>query len=291
MIAIIANILYELGLIDNSRASLPYYVRLLGNLNFIVFINKECFYQVKFSNCQSLTNEFNALNEVYSIMPRNIPRPIACINSAGYQVMVCEGVDHVPLNKSTALNYMPLIIGQIKNYLDVTTKSSNMNNVSHNHYMAAMLAADAISDKGLRDKYRQRIEQLRSILDKLPSIKQHGDFAINNFGVKDGSLIFFDWEDYARITIPGFDITILMLSLEDFDLEVFQKLIYQPKSMVSQIIQHFCYTTDIKVEDYADLVPLYLLYFLHLKEKYGYGANIISRIEGLLYQYFSKYPV
>ena len=53
----------------------------------------------------------------------------------------------------------------------------------------------------------------------LPRIHQHGDLTVNNIGIADGKLTVFDWEDFSLVDLPGFDLAVLLLSMNDFNMQ------------------------------------------------------------------------
>jgi thiamine kinase-like enzyme len=46
-------------------------------------------------------------------------------------------------------------------------------------------------------------------LRELPEVPQHGDFVHNNLGRARDTLYVFDWEDYGKVCLPGFDLAML----------------------------------------------------------------------------------
>jgi len=123
------------------------------------------------------------------------------------------------------------------------------------------------------------------VLDDLPSIPQHGDFTVNNLGVSDKGLVVFDWEDYGKVGLPGFDVCMLIASdlrLQPNRLRALVRGEMQCPGYAT-LIAKACPLIGLTPELFLRLVPLYLVVFLDLKRDYGQSIRVAVKqlIDGL----------
>ena len=114
-------------------------------------------------------------------------------------------------------------------------------------------------------------------LDRLPHISQHGDLVLNNFGCAERGKIIFDWEDFGRVTLPGFDVALMIYSCLRHDMARIERLFEtgQPRHM-GEILSHFC-AGEADRDLFRRLLPIYYGAFQNLKSSLGYGDEIIGK--------------
>lgn len=105
------------------------------------------------------------------------------------------------------------------------------------------------------------------MLEAFPVIPQHGDLAINNMAKACTGLILFDWEDYGFVTIPGFDLCILLVSGCNFDLSKLVLLIENDihKRNETSFLYPIVHGMGIHVSQLLDLIMIQLVIFINLK--------------------------
>jgi len=130
---------------------------------------------------------------------------------------------------------------------------------------------------------RWNTEEGLSELESLGAVPQHGDFVVNNVGTKGSRLIVFDWEDFGKVSLPGFDLCTLAMSLADAEVPgiTFERYGRGSDRLLS-FLKPACGAIGLDIDQFWRLVPLYLLTFLYLKQ--GYAAGIRTRIALLLRQ-------
>jgi Ser/Thr protein kinase RdoA (MazF antagonist) len=113
-------------------------------------------------------------------------------------------------------------------------------------------------------RLRDRIRELAGLA--LPSVPQHGDFSLGNvFSRRSGSIVVIDWEDYASVTLPGYDLVVLFASLPGRDFLGDPGL----RHLLSDALQR--YATRMKVDErwLPILVSLHLARFFLFCEATG----------------------
>ena len=74
----------------------------------------------------------------------------------------------------------------------------------HSAALAHMI--DDLDDAEAKALRRVMDDRDPAALDRLPHVSQHGDLVINNLGRAARGMVIFDWEDFGRVTLPGFDV-------------------------------------------------------------------------------------
>jgi hypothetical protein len=133
-----------------------------------------------------------------------------------------------------------------------------------------------------------RSSEARQLLDAIGAAPQHGDFVTNNIGTRKSRLVVYDWEDFGKVSLPGFDLCTFAISLMNDGMANMDGLTRDGAGGdgMGALVNPACVALDLDVDHFWRLVPLYLLTFLHLKQ--GYGSRIRSRIERLLTRHSSE---
>ena len=71
-------------------------------------------------------------------------------------------------------------------------------------------ASDVIGWAGWRAYW----DHIVPMMVPLPRILQHGDLAMTNIAISGDELVFFDWEDFGLVDIVGFDLAMVLLSMQ-----------------------------------------------------------------------------
>lgn len=124
--------------------------------------------------------------------------------------------------------------------------------------------------QGLGGEAARTLRELEPLLPTLPAMPQHGDFVINNLGLRpDRSLVVFDWEDHAAIALPGLDLFTLQTSLARALAE--QGLDHPGLAAADRAL--LCRAMGIAPELYDRLRPACALAFRYLKRNYAPGIR------------------
>ena len=120
---------------------------------------------------------------------------------------------------------------------------------------------------------------LDELLKSLPPQPQHGDFVLNNIGAARGGLILFDWEDYARIQLPGLDLYTLLMSMGLGSIRQVHDCAKAHSDLPSLVAQ-LCQAMHLPIFVFESLIPAYMLTFLFLKR--AFAREVQLRMETLL---------
>ncbi len=112
-----------------------------------------------------------------------------------------------------------------------------------------------------------------TVLEKLPHINQHGDLVANNVGHKGNSPIVYDWEDYGRVGLPGFDAAMLVGSLLNHDPARLLEVLYG-EGRENGAVRALAEASGVAFDDFRRFIPVYYGCFLWLKKTNGYGKAI-----------------
>ena len=282
MIEVINNLLKEKSLIKGGTQS-SFYVTFNRNFNFFIFCNKQDFYQVKISSERSLQKEYEALKMLNQAIPINVPQLIGCYQKEGFEILVCKGIKHrkIELLKREGKT----VCGEVKTIIKRSKVSFEEKKPSQVHLGQLNTVLEYFKDRPYSIQIEEWLRKFNhEVLNSLPYIKQHGDFTVYNMGLAGDRLIIFDWEDFGKIKIPGFDIFCLTVDLlTGFDktkIEEILKINNYPEEILD-LIAFFCDEFLMDTKLYFSLYPAYVLCFLYLKEKYGYSKEIIGKVENV----------
>ena len=255
--------------------------------NFKEFISSgHVKYEALPSGFQKVVREHDAFEQCKRMYPGLVPVPIIFKESDHYVILVTNNIKHTNIN----IDELFRAGGQIQNFLVghnriITTKDTGSDLADHVSTLNQAL-------NFLPQYLQHQIKKLRSLhawdemLKTFPVIPQHGDLAINNIAKTPSGLILFDWEDYAFVKLPGFDLCILLISGSDFDLSKLISLIENDLRKINQ--ESFLYPMiqrlGINSAQLFDLILINLAIFYQLKSQLGYGREVIDNSENLLKQ-------
>jgi hypothetical protein len=281
MIETISHLFKEMSLLNEVR-ELPFYVSFNRNFNFFVFGNQEEFYQVKVSSERPLREEYEALRIAHKAIPENVPPPVGLYQKAGLEILICRGIRHQKVRSLQG----KIIQKEIEAILKGSKVFFREENPPFPHMQQVMSACDHFGKHPLSIAMRDWLGHLNpGLINSLPHIKQHGDLTLYNMGVAGDKLIIFDWEDFGKINIPGFDLCCLAVnSVTRFSparVERISERSAYPKE-VMDIIACYCKELPLDQETFFNLYPVYLFCFLYLKHRYAYSPEIIKIGEKLL---------
>jgi hypothetical protein len=129
--------------------------------------------------------------------------------------------------------------------------------------------------------YLRRLDLER--LRLLPHIRQHGDLVANNIGLAPRTLVIFDWEDFGRVQLPGFDVALLLMSFLDFDVIRLKHWFERNEPCeLDDIVTTAADHLGISRSMLWMWLPIYLAHFLYLKTAFSYRPAIKDRVRGVL---------
>ena len=288
MIGAVFQVLADLGLLESGpgRPYPPYNVHLLRKPNIEVFVGGGEFFHIKLANAgdDSLAHEYDAMIEAYAVLPDRLSQPIAYRQLDGTNLLVTAGVRHRRAAPEVVHQPHPGVAGALNAYFETADKVFRSADAERTHGGRVREVVSELASNGIGEKLEHMRDALDlDFVDRLPRIKQHGDFTLNNMGLGDRGLVIFDWEEFGKECLPGLDLCMLIASSLAFEPERVARFFEDSESSpLRQVVQRFCQTYEIEVAVFRGLVPLYLATFLRSKEANLYKSPVKQKTLNLI---------
>jgi Phosphotransferase enzyme family len=206
MIDIVTDVLQHEGLLtDFSNTS----VNMIsgGAINFQVFSGQSNkFWNVKVARTD-LQREYHALQRAMSIIPDAVPIPLSLRRRDGLDLLVTGGIAVQAVRRMSKE-----FIAFLTRYLETTTMGfREADAVTHRRFLSDICGSGCL-DEWSGELGSWLASSQSGFIDDLPLVAQHGDFCLHNLGVSHGHYIIFDWEDFGRVWLPGFDLIVFVVS-------------------------------------------------------------------------------
>lgn len=130
------------------------------------------------------------------------------------------------------------------------------------------------------------LEETRQRLEGLPHAAQHGDLVANNIGHVGARPVVFDWEDFGKVDLPGFDVALLLGSLLNHDPAKIAAL-FREEGQGAPWLAPLLAAVGLDRAQFAGLLPVYYGAFFWIKCVGGYGAMIQSTVRHTIEQLVS----
>jgi aminoglycoside phosphotransferase (APT) family kinase protein len=265
----------------------PFHGRFAANLvlGMLVHLNDGSFYLVKVAAAGSLEREYFGLSMAHAAMPRNTPRPLGLSTHDSFPVLVVSGIRHsavAPLNGGVDVQRFEAGLNKLLEISPVHFRVPPDEQGACDLREALERASRHVCWPDWQD-YRARVAPE---IAALPRVYQHGDLSLNNIGVADGELIFFDWEDFGLVDVPGLDLAIVLLSLHDFDAVALMRQL-STQSLEQRLMQSGSARLGMAVQTFLLLFPAYLSLFASMKAMRGYDAEVSARAYSALQQWLA----
>ena len=274
MIESIYSVLNELDLLPRA-SEMPCNIFFLRKINIQVFIDKKNFFHVKLSRQSSLSNEYEALRQAFSLWPAMVPQPLALRRRDGYELLICRGIRHQKALPADVFGLTQPLFKSLMKFFEVSQKHF----LSKGRQKPHSIAIRDIGRSFVGMPFMPSIEEWLSssggsTIDNLPHVKQHGDLVVGNIGVTKLGFAIFDWEDFGGVVLPGFDLATLLCSAMEFDPErIIGGIIAKTDPAVMRMLTAYCRVCGIDQEMFVCMLPIYLMIFLYLKETEGYAME------------------
>ncbi|MEE9355077.1 MAG: hypothetical protein V3U75_05750 [Methylococcaceae bacterium] len=263
-----------------------------GEIVYLLFVENGDRFAIKVSKYKSLKTEYESAKEAFRVLNKyiSVPEPLYYSDELGISLMISRGIRFVPLTKALATKYPNVFRSGLFEYIDTSKEHFVVNHPTNSHSdivdkMAIYFRGTAISSLLL--EWLGLIGNRK--LNSISHVKQHGDFGAANVGISSNQISVIDWEDHGKLTLPGIDVLTVCVSYLKVDEKKIERLIYQKEpDNLSEVIHYFCTVYGMRYELFTELVPLYLVNFLYLKRKYGYGEEIINQVEKVALLFFKK---
>jgi hypothetical protein len=248
----------------------PFHARMSGNMVVQCWTGPGTRWIVKVEVIGGLAREHAGLEAGHRALPRSVPRPVHFATHLGSPVLVSCGLEHEPL-QTQRTDHVEILLRGLDEFLTAAATSFRVEPAGdrfaslHAQVRAAAMRADRSDADALAQRCASAFAAHEPIL-------QHGDFVRNNLGVARDALAIFDWEDFGRVDVPGFDIVTLALSIVDFDVARFAA-----SALVRSIVSLGAARLGLSTAEFVALVPGYLGLFVHAKATGGYGPEVAER--------------
>ena len=279
--------LVEFGALAPSDRLPPFCARMSGNLVLMVYPKDSTFYLVKIGIRTSLDREFRGLAIAHAAMPRNVPRPLGLTTQGSFQVLVTLGLHHRPLALRRGRDEFRMLEDGIDALLaaGLSHFQASPTDPGVNVQDALREASDAFDGADWRAYW----DHIRPLIAPLPRILQHGDLAVTNIAIAGGDVVFFDWEDFGLVDVIGFDLAVVLLSLNDFDAVRLRARLAAPTAEAA-LVRRGCARLNLSTDLFLELFPLYLSLFVKVKRSWGYDPAVSARAIAALRDWLNAGP-
>ena len=266
--------LCEVGVLRADDPMPPFTVRMSGNLNFLVYPPGGEFYLVKVGLQNDLSREFDGFVAGHAAFPKGVPRPLALSRQRSFPTLVTTGIPLAPLGPLSMRAPGEALRSSLADFFARSSVAFRVEAVGA-HSLRIRKAFDRLPDS-LRTSSERYIEAIAADVDRLPSVRQHGDFSVNNLGLHDGVLVILDWEDYGRECLAGYDLALLLLALNGFSVARVRDNTRNGAEH-AWILRVGSEGTGIPPDLFLRLLPAYLAVTVRMKTEAAYGHALQSR--------------
>jgi len=288
LIELIEELLIEKKLTDHTEKLAFDIIFTTGScLLFNAFLDDNKFYHFKVTEIDDLYPEYQLYKEARELFGDYTPNIIGFLRKNGWDIVLTEGIHHRVLSPSRLMKDKSDLTPEIINFLRLMTEKRGAATSKNGHNAFIHELYDHFSSTQFANVVKPWLDNRK--IESLPHIRQHGDFAVNNIAESGSKLVIFDWEDFGKITLPGFDLCILLASVLQYDDQEILRFISDPRpkhSALSNLLNISKEVAGIAPLLFKELIPLYLTIFLYLKKDYGTSiqknvGNLISLLDGL----------
>lgn len=266
--------LCEVGVLRANDPMPPFTVRMSGNLNFLVYPRSGEFYLVKVGLQNDLSREFAGFTAGHAAFPNGVPRPLSLSRQRSFPTLVTTGIPLAPLGPLSMRAPAEALRRSLADFFARSSIAFRVDAVEA-HSQRIRQAFDRLPET-LRASGERYIEAIATDVDRLPSVRQHGDFSVNNLGLHDGVLVILDWEDYGRECVAGYDLALLLLALNGFSVARVRDNT-RDGAEHAWILRAGSEGTGIPSDLFLRLLPAYLALTVRMKTEAAYGQALQSR--------------
>jgi aminoglycoside phosphotransferase (APT) family kinase protein len=169
----------------------------------------------------TIAREEAALRHLSPILPERVPRPYLGGELRGVAFLAMEGLDADAISASQFEDRFPAVLAAVLELHQAAMEAPGGGDLPREllETLGQFEARCAVSELGLVSMCSRVREQIQGLAGLgLPATPQHGDFSLGNVLVRgDGEIVVVDWEDYASVRLPGYDLVMLFATLPDRD--------------------------------------------------------------------------
>jgi hypothetical protein len=246
-----------------------------GNLTFLVYPPGSAFYLVKVGLQNDLRREFDGFSAGHAAFPHGVPRPLKLSRHRSFPTLVTTGIQLAPLG-ALSMRAPQRALRQSLAVFFATANLAFRVNVTVSH---SQRIREALEDLPVipRTSWERYFNSIATDVDHLPAVRQHGDFSVNNLGMHGDDLVVIDWEDYGRECLPGYDLALLLLALNEFSVARVRENTLDG-AVHAWILKAGSEGTGIPPAMFIRLLPAYLALTLRMKTEMAYGHGLRSLV-------------
>lgn len=236
-------------------------------------------YFIKVAPAGSLKAEYQAMMTANFAFPLITAKPIALHTENGRDFLLAQRIEHITASRiaveavkeSSWRSFAGLVLGGC---------SQTNAEPTPNHRTVIESALALLVDPFLRDSIRTWLDwRGRSILQRLPHVRQHGDLAINNLGVTPTGLAVFDWEDYGRVDFPLLDFAVFLCSAHHFNVkDILSRILNESDNRFGALSDAVRHHHNLEKFEFVRLLVLALVLFRKLKAEGDYSSEIVATV-------------
>jgi hypothetical protein len=263
------------GVLRPDDAMPPFSVRMSGNLVFLVYPPDGAFYLVKIGLHSDLKREYEGFSAGHAAFPDGVPKPLALSQHRSLPTLVTSGVPFAPLGPLPMQAPSPVLERAMAHYFATAAHAFRVDD-GPSHSQCIRNAFESLSPEVASDSWAGYIDDLSGDVDHLPATRQHGDFYVNNLGLYTDALVVLDWEDFGLACLPGFDLALLLLSLNAFSISEIRSNTAEG-ARHSWILRAGTEGTGLSERLFHRLLPAYLAITAQMKNGRGYEVALRER--------------
>jgi len=214
-----------------------------------------------------LQEEYEILKHVSQALAGNVPVPLGLKPLGEFVFLVLSVSDSEPVR---GIDDLLRNAQRPRNWLELACRLKHLN---------GRPGAAALPDLGELSAALPPFEAyLRSdgvggALATLPAVLQHGDFVANNLGHRGDEPVVYDWEDFGRISVPGYDVAMLMGSLCRHAPQDIVRLL-EGEGEAAAFFRALVAGSGLPWGRFVMLMPLYYALFWVVKRTHRYRSDV-----------------
>lgn len=279
MLAIVTDILREHNLLEKGDEP-GFNISLISGdqLNLQAFTRSGAHFHTRVKQRGVVPAEYEKCCEGWRSFPQYAPEPLGRYFRDRWEIILVRGVSHRRVCLGDIASNRQGLIEELIAFFSASCEAGHVAQPVEPHRAFLRSVQERATDQNCAAIVNRWLAV--DELDRLPHIAQHGDFAVNNLGLRDSGLVVFDWEDFGRVALPGFDLCTVVASDSGLNPERLRAVMQGagPQSDLYQhLLQKACSVIGLTPELFRRLIPLYLAIFLDLKRDYGEAIRVAVR--------------
>jgi hypothetical protein len=263
------------GVLPSQSRMPPFTARMSGDLVILAYPEGSAFFLVKVGLRSDLRREAEGLEIGHEAFPRGVPQVLGRAVHRSFPTLVTTGIAFEPLGARAMRDPAPWLVRELAAYFEVSMRAFRCAGARmHSDRLREAFAspwARSVSTDGLA-----YVDSIERDVDRLATVRQHGDFYVDNLGVRERSLVILDWEDFGRECLPGFDLAQLLLSMNAFDVGRLREHT-RPGGRHAWLLAAGCTATGVAPDLFLKLLPAYVALLGWMKSGLGYGSAFMAR--------------